>query len=300
VSKRNLIIPYIEENLDRQECNYIPTPKKCPSCGHETWVRNTGTADFLFCPNEDCPAKLLDKFVHFCSRDAMNIEGLSEATLEKFINKGWLKTFDDIYKLSEHKNEIINMEGFGHKSYTKLVTAIENSKTVKMENFLYGLGIDQIGKSASRTISKYFKGDWWAFEKALSNGFDFTALEDFGTVTNELLHEWYNNSYLRKMWVGATMIMNFVKEEKPQSTSFKNLSGLTFCITGAVYSFKNRDELKALVESLQGKVTGSVTGKTNFLVCNEDAGSSKSQKAKELGVKVITEDEFNKMIGRNV
>ncbi len=300
VSKRNMIIPYIEENLDRQEGNYISIPEKCPSCSCKTEIRNTGTADFLFCTNDNCSAKLLDKFVHFCSRDAMNIEGLSEATLEKFVNKGWLKTFDDIYRLEQHKNEIVCMEGFGYKSYTKLITAIERSKYVEFGNFIYALGIEQIGKGGSRRLAKHFNNNIHKFLKAIDNQYDFSSIEDFGQITSDLVIDYFNKQDNVDMVNRLLNIIKIKQEEKPQATGLKDLSGLTFVITGAVYSFKNREQFKILVEGLNGKVAGSVSRNTNYLVCNEDAGSSKSQKAKSLGVSVITEDEFNKMIGRNV
>jgi DNA ligase (NAD+) len=300
VSKRNMIIPYIEENLDRQKGNYIPIPKVCPSCGTKTEVRNTGTADFLYCNNASCPAKLVDKFSHFVSRDAMNIEGMSEATIEKFINRGWLKTFDDIYKLDQYKSEIVKMEGFGQRSYNNLIEAIERSKYVEFQNFVYSLGIDQIGKGGSRRLAKHFNNNIEVFLKAVNDQYDFTVIEDYGQITSDAVLYYFDEPANYSMVNRLLEYVIIKQEEKVQPMAFKNLSGLTFVITGAVYSFKNRDEFRVLVESLNGKVSGSVSNKTNYLVCNENAGSSKSQKAKALGVNVITEDEFNKMIGRNV
>lgn len=300
VSKRNMIIPYIEENLDRQENNYIPILERCPSCSCKTEIRNTRTADFLFCTNDNCPAKLLDKFCHFVSRDAMNIDGLSEATLEKFINKGWLKTFDDTYRLSEHKNEIINMDGFGQKSYTKLMTAIEKSKNVEFSNFIYALGVGQVGKGGAKRLAKHFNNDIKAFLKAVDEQYDFTIIEDYGQITSDAVLYYFDEPANYSMVNRLLEYVTIKQEEKVQPIGLKDLSGMTFVITGAVYSFKNRDEFKVLIEGLNGKVSGSVSKNTNYLVCNEDAGSSKSQKAKALGVNVITEDEFNRMIGRNV
>ena len=295
VSKRNLIIPYIEENLDRQDGNYMPIPEVCPSCGHKTEIRNTGTADFLFCTNDNCPAKLLDKFVNFVKRDAMNIEGLSEATLEKFINKGWLKVFGDIYRLEQYKNEIVRMEGFGQRSYQKLIEAINKSRNVKLENFLTALGIEGVGVSTGKLIAKKFK----SIENFINaKNVEIINIEGIGDIITESICR-YRLEWLDVI-VDLMKEVEFIKEEKPQPIGLKDLSGMTFVITGAVYSFKNRDEFKVLIEGLNGKVSGSVSKKTNYLVCNEDAGSSKSQKAKALGVNVITEDEFNKMIGRSV
>jgi DNA ligase (NAD+) len=248
-----------------------------------------------------CTAKVLGRFAHFVSRNAMNIEGLSEATLEKFIDAGFLKTFDDIYRLENHRTEIIKMEGFGLKSYNKLIEAIEKSRDVKMENFLYALGIQHIGRSASKIVSKYFKGDWFEFEEALIHNFDFTKLEDFGEAMHESINKWYNSTYERKLWTGCTYVLKFIQEQKTSTSSdFKDLTGLTFVITGGVTTFKNRDEVKELVDSLGGKMSGSVSAKTDYLISNEASGSSKSKKAQELGVKVITESDFNEMIGRCV
>lgn len=300
VSKRNMIIPYIEENLDRQNGNYIPIPDKCPSCDAKTEIRNTGTADFLFCTNDNCPAKQLDKFVNFTKRDGMNIEGLSEATLEKFISRGWLKTFDDIYRLKDHKAEIIQMDGFGVKSYNKLIEAIEKSKSVSMANFFVALGIDQIGTGGAKRLAKHFKNDMQKFYDALESHYDFTQIEDIGSITADALVEYFNDSK------NADMIFDLInlyveinQEQRRSENSLKDLAGLTFVITGSVNTFKNRDEFKALVESLNGKVAGSVSKNTNYLVNNDITSTSgKNQKAKELGVPIILEADFNLMIGR--
>lgn len=298
VSKRNMIIPYIEENLDKQVGNYIPIPDRCPSCGTKTEVKNTGTAEFLFCTNPNCPAKLLDKFVNFVKRDAMNIEGLSESTLEKFINKGWLKTFDDIYRLHEHKLEIINMEGFGLKSYDNLIKAIEKSKKVSMANFFVALGIPQIGKGGAKKLAKYFRNDIVDFFDCLNTNYDFTQIEDFGeTTANELVEYFLDDDNLEMVYNLLDYVT--IQQEDKKETTFKSLDGLTFVVTGSVETFKNRKELEELITSLNGKLSGSVNSKTNYLINNDVASSSeKNKKAKELGVPIISEQEFNKMIGR--
>lgn len=295
VSKRNMIIPYIEDNLDRQEGNYIPIPKQCPSCGQPTEIRNTGTADFLYCINDDCPAKQLDKFVNFVKRDAMNIEGLSEATLEKLINKGWLQKFDDIYYLDEHKSEIIKMDGFGLKSYNNLIESIEKSKNVKLENFFTSLGIEEVGVSTGKLLAKRFK----TIDNFLNaNRYDFLSIEGIGDITANSIYEY------RLLHIGTIQCLrnkvNIIEETK-KDTGYKNLTGLTFVITGSVNTFKNRDEFKVLVESLNGKVAGSVSNKTNYLVNNDvNSTSGKNKTAKELGVKIISEMDFNTMIGRSI
>lgn len=296
VYRANAVIPQIEDNLTRS--NTYKIEMKCPSCGGDIVIKTPKEARFLFCENQSCPSKLVNKFVHFCSKDAINIEGLSEQTLEKFINLGWLKTFDDIYNLEQYKSKIIQMDGFGSKSYAKLINAIEKSKKVKMSNFVYALGIPQIGKGSSKVLTKYFKDDWFAFEEALCNDFDFTELEDFGDITNQSLHKWYNDDSERKMWTKLTYNVEFVKEEKKE-TGFKSLEGLTFVVTGNVETFKNRKELETLITSLNGKLSGSVSSKTNYLINNDVTSSSgKNKKAKDLNVPIISEAMFNSMIGR--
>lgn len=299
VIKSNQIIPQVVGNLTCS--NNIEIPKTCPSCNQPTEIEQLNESKVLKCVNPKCPEKLLARFVHFVSRNAMNIEGLSEATLEKFIEKGILKRFDDIYDIKEHKETIIKMDGFGKKSFDKLVESVEKSRNVKMENYLYALGIPNIGRSASKTIARCFNNDGWDFERAIVNGFDFTQLEDFGEVMHDSLYNWYNDELEKQLWQGLTLSLKFTKDEpKEEMSNLKDLTGLTFVITGSVNTYKNRDEFKELVESLGGKISGSVSKNTNFLISSEDSDSSKSKKAAELGVKVITELEFNEMIGRVV
>jgi DNA ligase (NAD+) len=295
VSKRNMIIPYIEENLDRQDGNYMPIPEVCPSCGHKTEIRNTGTADFLFCPNDNCPAKLLDKFVHFCSRDAMNIDGFSEQTIQKFINKGWLKTFDDIYKLSEHKNEIINMEGFGQKSYTKLMTAIENSKTTKLENFIYALGIDQIGKGGSKRLAKHIQYDIQTLFDAIEDKYDFTNVEDFGEKTHDSIVEYFKNIDNCNTIVS---LLNFIRFNDITLSVESNspFSGKKVYCTGSFASHK-KEELQNILESLGAEFASGYAKSLDYLIVGSLKGSGKVDKALKDGVPVMQEDEFLKIIG---
>jgi DNA ligase (NAD+) len=292
VSKRNLIIPHVEENLDRDN-GLLEFPSVCPSCGGKTEIRNTGTADFLFCTNDNCPAKLLDKFVNFVKRDGMNIEGLSEATVEKFINKGWLQKFDDIYYLNEHKSEIIKMEGFGHQSYNNLWSAIEKSKSVKLENFINALGIEGVGLSTAKLLAKRFK----TMDNFIhANNTELLNIDGVGEITVDSVCDYLADNL--DVIDELMNILNFIQNEKKES-SLKDLTGQIFVITGSVNSFKNRDEFKELVESLNGKVTGSVTSKTNYLVNNDvNSTSGKNKTAKDLGVKIISEQQFNEMIGR--
>lgn len=295
VSKRNLIIPYIEENLDKDD-EILEFPNNCPSCSGQTFIKNTGTADFLYCSNPNCSAKLVDRFVNFVKRDAMNIDGFSEAGIELFINKGFLKTFSDIYRLSEYKHEIINLEGWGKRSYEKLIEAIEKSKKVKMENFLVALGIPQVGKSTAKTLSKAFKGDWWEFEDALCRDFNFTRLEDFGEITNRSLHDWYNDFYERKIWEGLTLIVEFVKDEKKVVNTAGVFQGLKIYCTGTFASHK-KEELKQIVESNGGEFASGYAKSLDYLVVGSIKGSSKEDKAKKDGVRVLSEIEFLSMVG---
>jgi len=295
----NSVIPQIEDNLTRS--NTYKIEMKCPSCGEDIVIKTPKEARFLFCENKDCPSKLVNKFVHFCSKDAMNIEGLSEAGIELFISKGFLKTFDDLYSLDKYKNQIIKLEGWGLKSYNKLINAIEKSRKVKMQNFLYGLGIPNIGKGSSKIIAKYFNNDWFAFETALLDRFDFSVLQDFGEITNQSLHNWYNDSNERKMWIKLSYMMEFIKEEKKLEPNLKSLEGLTFVVTGSVETFKNRKELEELITSLQGKLSSGVSSKTNYLINNDISSTTgKNKKANDLGIEIISETQFNEMIGRVV
>ena len=297
VYKANMIIPQIDENLTKSAKEQLPN--KCPNCGGGVKIYQPKEARFLICTNDLCSAKLLEKFTHFVSRDAMNIDGLSKSTLEKFINKGFLNTFDDIYNLENYKSEIIKMERFGAKSYKKLTEAIEKSRKTEMHRFLYALGIPKIGRTASKTISKYFKNKWFDFEKACLSGFNFAQLEDFGQVMNDNIISWYNDETNKRLWVKATCIIEFVKEETKTNDNLKDLTGSTFVVTGSVYSFQNRKQLEELIVSFGGKLSSSVSSNTNFLINNDiHSTSGKNKKAKDLGIPIIDEIEFNKIIGR--
>lgn len=301
VIKANMIIPQILDNETRSSNCIIPT--ECPCCNGKTEIIKNDTCEVLICTNPDCSAKLVGKIVHFCSRDAMNIEGLSEATAERFVEKGLLKNLSDIYKLHEHKNIITRMEGFGIRSYNKLIEAIEKSKKCYMNNFLYGLGINQIGRTASKNISKNFDYDWFKFEESLSESFDFRVLEDFGDKANESIYNWYSN-VSKDICAGyhdmcrLSIIMDFQKPDiNINKSNNDKIKGLTFVITGEVEHYKNRKELQEEIEKLGGKVSGSVSAKTNYLINNDVTSTTgKNQNANKLGVKIISEKEFLKMI----
>lgn len=294
IVKANQIIPQIEENFTRS--NNLEIPDKCPVCGGIAIIEQLNDSKVLYCTNKDCSAKLFKRFCHFVSRDAMNIDGFSEAGIELFINKGFLKTFDDIYNLEKYRNEIIKLEGWGIRSYNKLIEAINNSKKVEMNRFLYALGIPNIGKSASKTIAKAFNNDWFAFEGALCNDFDFTQLEDFGKVSNDSLYKWYNDANERNMWTMMTVLLDFIKPEKKEVTNTNNIFARTkvYC-TGTFASYK-KEELKAMLEGLGAEFSSGYAKSLDYLIVGSLKGSSKEDKAKKDGVKIMTEEEFLKTI----
>jgi DNA ligase (NAD+) len=289
VYRANAVIPQIEDNLTRS--NTYKIDMVCPSCGGEIVIKTPKDARFLFCENIHCPAKLVSKFVHFVSKEAMDIEGFSEATIQKFIDKGFLKTFDDIYKLDQYKNEIVNMEGFGIKSYNKLMDAINKSRKVKLNKFIYALGIPNIGKSGAKILSKAFNYNWIEFEKALSNRFNFSILEDFGYITNDSLHKWYADVDEKKLWVNLLGDVEFVKEEKKEGL----FAGRKIYCTGTFESYK-KNELKSIVESLGGEFASGYAKSLDYLVFGNVKGSTKVDKAKRDGVPILSEDEFLEMI----
>ena len=301
VVKANDIIPQVKRNVSAdermalgKEPDYITYPEHCPICGGLTKLETENSSTVLVCTNDNCKGKLLGKLTHFVSKNAVNIEGLSEATLEKFIELGWLTCFEDIYKLKRYASEMMNLEGFGEKSVKKLLKSIEMSRDTTLDRFIYSLSIPLIGRSASKTISKYFNGDFDRFcKECCLNSFDFTVLDDFGEAMNDSI-----NDYIEK---NVVMIGNLAKEmyfEKPKvANSGASLSGLTFVITGSLRHFTNRDEVKEKIESLGGKVSGSVSAKTSYLVNNDVTSTSgKNKKAKELSIPIISEEELIKIL----
>lgn len=296
VYKANQIIPQVKENLTKNKKALVKIPEHCPICGGETEIIKDNDTEVLVCTNNHCKGKMLGQFSHFVSKNAMNIDGLSESTLNKFIEKGWLYTFIDIYSLMDnHYSEIVDMAGFGKRSADKLKKAIEESKNTTLERFIYALCIPMIGRTASKTISKYFEGD---FEKFYNDGlyndsFDWTSLDDFGDAMETSINEYTFNTDPTLIW-DLGMLMNF---QKPQKVSNNNLSGKTFVITGSLNIFTNRDEAKEKIESLGGKVAGSVSKKTDYLVNNDiNSTSGKNKKAKELSIPIITEEELINML----
>ncbi|MBO5828757.1 MAG: NAD-dependent DNA ligase LigA [Paludibacteraceae bacterium] len=300
VYKANQIIPQIHRNVSAdermalgKEFDYIAIPSVCPICGGNTEIKQDNDSKVLVCTNDNCKGKLLGKLTHFVSKNAMNIDGMSEATIEKFIKLSWLSSFEDIYNLKNYSIEMMKLEGFGEKSVKKLLNAIEASKDTTLDRFIYSLSIPLIGRTASKTIAKFFEGDFAVFYKAFVNPFDWTALDDFGGAMNDSIVEYAMNN--------GNMIRNLARHftfEKAQNVAASNiLTGKTFCITGSLNHFANRDEAKERIESAGGKVSGSVSVKTSYLVNNDVTSTSgKNKKAKELGVSIISEEELIKML----
>ena len=301
VKKCNQIIPQIHRNVSadermalRKEPDYIIIPYTCPICGGNTEIKQDNNSKVLVCTNDDCRGKLLGKLAHFVSKNAMDIEGLSEATLEKFIELGWLNDFEDIFTLKDHFTEMVKLDGFGETSVSKLLNAIEASKNTTLDRFIYSLSIPLIGRSASKTIAKYFDNDFEKFHnECFFTDFNFTVLDDFGEAMNESMRHYLECNFIR-----VALLSGYMKFEKPQITSNNaSLSGLTFVITGSLNHFANRDEAKEKIERLGGKVSGSVSAKTSYLVNNDITSTSgKNKKAQELGIKIINEDELLKML----
>lgn len=299
VYKANMIIPQIDsvekDNILITDENKITIPETCPLCDGYTKIVKENESEILTCANPDCKGKLLGKLSHFVSKNAINIEGLSEQTLQKFIDFGWITNFIDIYKLSKYAEEMSKLDGFGKRSASKLISAIENSRKTTLSRFIYALSIPLIGKSASKTISKYFKDSYEEFIKAWSCGFGFfwTQLNDFG----KSMHTSMANYYLDNYDMIKELRKEFYFESNDNSKSNIDLSGKTFVVTGALSYYKNRDELINSIEQLNGKVSGSVSKKTSYLINNDvNSKSGKNKKAIDLGIPIISEKDFVNMI----
>ena len=293
VYRANMVIPKVHNNLTMS--NTWELPNKCSCCGGKVKICNNNGSKTLHCINNNCKAKLLGKLVHFVSKNAINIEGLSEQTLQKFIDLGWINNFIDIYNLNKHVPEMSQLEGFGKRSASKLISAIENSRKTTLSRFIYALSIPLIGKSASKTISKYFKDSYEEFIKAWSCGFGFfwTQLNDFG----KSMHTSMANYYLDNYDMIKELRKEFYFESNDNSKSNIDLSGKTFVVTGALSYYKNRDELINSIEQLNGKVSGSVSKKTSYLINNDtQSKSGKNKKAIDLGISIISEKDFVNMI----
>lgn len=290
VYKANMIIPQIARNLTRSGVRDIPAV--CPVCGGKTQIRQEGNAKTLYCTNPECQAKHVKAFTLFVSRDAMNIEGLSESTLEKFIARGFIREYADIFHLDRHRDEIQSMEGFGEKSFQNLEASIEKARTTTLPRVIYGLGIANIGLANARMICRAF--DYELDRMLAADQEDLSEISGIGDVIAGAFVAYFQDPVHRRRLEDLLKELTIVEEEGAGAP--QTLTGLTFVITGSVTHFANRSEVKALIESMGGKVTGSVTSKTDYLINNDvESTSSKNKKARELGIPILSEEEFLEM-----
>lgn len=292
VYKANMIIPQISENHTRS--GKLTIPHTCPACGGDTVISAVNGVKSLYCTNPKCVAKFIKKFTLFVSRDAMNIDGLSEETLDKFVGKGFIREYADIYRLNSHEDEIVAMVGFGRKSYDNLIASVDKSRHVPVFKLIYSLGIPNIGTANAKMICRHFGND---LDKIVNASVDeLTGIDGVGDVIARAYVDYFADAdNLEKL----NNLLEEIVVEKPEETPVdtdNDISGKTFVITGSVNHFDNRNQVKDLIESLGGKVTGSVTAKTDYLINNDNMStSSKNKKAKELNIPIITEEEFMKM-----
>lgn len=295
VYKANMIIPQISENLTRSGMTDIL--EHCPVCQGETELRQENGVKFLYCINDECLAKQIKSFTHFVSRDAMNIEGLSEATIEKLIAKGLIKELADIFHIDRFKEEIIEMEGFGEKSFNKLVASVNRARNTTVVRLLYSLGIPNVGLSTAKLICRNFKYDWDAIQKAEFS--ELVEINGIGDVMADAFVRFFADE--KKRIIVEDLLKELEFEAIEAAETEQVFEDVVFVITGSVEQFKNRDELKELIEAKGGKVTSSVTSKTNYLINNDNlSGSSKNKKAKELGISIITENQFADWLNNGV
>ena len=300
VYRSNMVIPKVHDNLTRS--NTFKIPDTCPTCGGAAKIINENGSKVLKCMNPDCKAKLLSKFVNFVSRDAMNIQGLSEATLKRFIDLGWLKDYTDIYNLAEHKTEMKNLDGFGAKSVSSLLNSIEESRKCKLVNFVTALGIELVGKSTAKDICKLIdkislsnnENPYDVFIKRIKQRKYFGHIDGIGITTSLSM-----DAYFRDNLEMVEKLAEELEFEMPESKkeSMVDLTGMTFVVTGKVNKFANRNAIKDEIESRGGKVAGSVSKNTNYLVNNDvNSTSSKNKKAQQLGIPIIDEDGLIKIL----
>jgi DNA ligase (NAD+) len=291
VYKANMIIPQIAENLTRS--GHAEIPENCPVCNHPAQIKQENDVKSLYCTNPDCLAKKIKSFTHFVSRDAMNMEGLSEATIEKFIAKGMIHELADLFHLAKYKEEIVTMEGFGEKSYQNLMASIEKARDTTTAKFLYSLGIQNIGLSNAKLICKEYHNNFEAVRNAEKE--NLLTIPGVGGVIADTFLEFFQKEENQLIVDDLLKEIRFEQSEITEENLV--LTGKTFVITGSVEHFTNRNELKEVIEQKGGKVTGSVTAKTDYLINNDNlSNSSKNKKAKELGIPVITEEEFLELI----
>ena len=287
VYRSNKVIPKVHDSIDKS--NNFTIPEKCPICGGETKIVKENDSEVLICMNDDCQGKLLGKLVHAVSRNALDIDGLSEATLEKFISLGWLDSIKSIYHLSDYKGKMYSLEGFGKKSVDKLLESIEKSRETTLDRFVYSLSIHMIGKSASKDIAEFFEYDLIKFfEKTYS-------VNCLGNIAYKNYKKYCRNHYEEILDLSSEF--NFKTQDKSLTNKTNILQDKTFVITGSLEKYSNRDELKSIIESNGGKVSGSVSAKTFALINNDiESSSSKNKKAKSLGVQIINEEQFMQLL----
>ncbi len=292
VYKANMIIPQIAENKTRS--GMVKLPKHCPTCGGATEVRQIADAKALYCTNPECQAKKIKSFTLFVSRDAMNMEGLSEATLEKFIAKGFIHEFADMFKLERYADEIKEMEGFGEKSCKNLLASAEKARNTTLPRLIYALGIQNIGVANAKMLAKQYHYNLEELQQASAE--ELSAIDGIGDVIAKSIAEYFKNE--KNQQILANLLAEVTLEKPEENTNAQIFEGMNFVITGSVEHFANRNEVKAVIEARGGKVTGSVTSKTNYLINNDTtSNSSKNKKAKELNIPIISEEDFLKMLG---
>lgn len=295
VLRSNLVIPRVHDNLTRS--NNITIPSVCPVCGSPTEIRKDNESEVLYCTNSHCPGRSLGKFKHFVSRKGMDISGLSEETLRKFVDLGWIERFSDIYNLGQHYQEMINLQGFGKKSVDKLMQSIEESRhNVSLQRFITSLSIPGVGEGQSKCICRVYK-TWQEFLDARKRPGSYISIEGIGPTIDSAIRDWLNEEDNMADASNIAAMLEFESAMNKPEGDFP-LLGKTFVVTGKVMFHKNRDEIKEKIERLGGKVAGSVSKNTSFLINNDvDSVSGKNKKAKELGIPVISEEEFLRMTG---
>lgn len=294
VRRANGVIPKVHDNLTRS--GKFELPNECPICNGKVEIHNDNGSETLHCTNDNCKGKLLGKLSHFVSKVALNIEGLAEAQLSQFIELGWLTKLVDIYNLPMRK-EIMTLDGFGKKSFEKLASAIETSRKTTLQRVIYSLSIPNVGKDASKKISQKCCGELEAFKYLINSKYDWSEIDGIGSVINQSIYDYFTLENKLDFIELLEMLEIIPDSASSINSNNKSLEGLTFVITGSVEHYKNRDELKLEIESRNGKVSGSVSTKTNYLINNDNMSTSgKNKKAKELNIPIITENQFLEMI----
>lgn len=296
IYKANKIIPQLAENLTRS--GTLRYPDKCPCCGSAPAIRTSenGTRQ-LFCEAQSCPAKLIRKFEHFCTKTRMNLPGISGKTLEKLINNGWVRDFGDLYELENHREAFVNTPGFGAKLFNRMQKAIAGSRNCTLAQLIAGLGIPMVGRSAGRILSSYFHGDWDAFESAIQSGFDFTRLQDFGKTMHGNIYTWYADKSEAMLWRPLLKHIILSKEKENTNMNTDNpFNGKTVVATGKLENY-TRDGIQMKLLSLGAKPGGSVSKSTDFLIVGDKAGS-KLAKAQSFGITILTEAEFEELLAQ--